>query len=105
MRDVVHADDMKHLYFTAVENIEKVKGKAFNIGGGMANSLSLLELFALLEKYLNVRLRFQQLSPRQSDQKVFVADTKQARAILSWQPLISAEPGIQKVMEWMERSV
>lgn len=93
---------MKHLYFTAVENIEKAKGKAFNIGGGMANSLSLLELFALLEKYLSVRLRFQQLPPRESDQKVFVADIEQAREILSWQPLISAELGIQKVIECME---
>ena len=54
VRDVLHAEDMKKLYFATVNHIDQVKGQAFNIGGGIKNSLSLLELFALLEELLNV---------------------------------------------------
>ena len=45
---VLHADDVIYLYFKMVENIEETKGEVFNIGGGMGNSLSLIELFHIL---------------------------------------------------------
>ena len=48
VRDVLHADDMKQLYIAAINNIQQAKGHAFNIGGGIDCSLSLLELFAFL---------------------------------------------------------
>ena len=49
VRDVLHADDMKRVYFAVLTNIEVAKGQVFNIGGGAVNSLSLLELFLMLE--------------------------------------------------------
>src|SRR5690606_6863475 len=50
VRDLLHAEDMIDLYFAATKNIESIQREAFNIGGGMNNSLSLLELFDVLEK-------------------------------------------------------
>ena len=41
-------------YFAAVKHIDQARGQAFNIGGGMANSSSLLELFEILEEELQV---------------------------------------------------
>jgi len=41
----LHADDVVSIYFKTIENVEQAKGQAFNIGGGVENSLSLLELF------------------------------------------------------------
>ena len=38
VRDILHADDMISLYFTALENTEKVYGQAYNVGGSMAQS-------------------------------------------------------------------
>ncbi len=35
VRDVLHADDMRSLYLSAVQNIKGAKGQAFNIGGGI----------------------------------------------------------------------
>lgn len=49
VRDILHADDIIALYFSALDKIEKIKGNAFNIGGTNDQSLSLLELFKLLE--------------------------------------------------------
>ncbi len=103
VRDVLHAEDMIKLYISAPKHIEKAKGQVFNIGGGMANSLSLLELFDFLEKELNIKLKYTQLPPRESDQKIFVADIKKARKTFDWEPLVSKEEGIRKMLNWVER--
>lgn len=106
VRDVLHADDMIELYFLAASLAARqapgVTGQAFNIGGGMPYSLSLLELFELLEKELNCRLTYQQLAPRQSDQKIFVADLAKANRLLGWQPRVSPETGIRSMLGWLK---
>ena len=102
VRDVLHADDMKRLYMAAVENIDYASGQAFNIGGGVKNSLSLLELFRLLESELKVILKYEIKEARDSDQKVFIADIKKARRILDWEPLVSAESGVVSMVKWLK---
>jgi CDP-paratose 2-epimerase len=105
VRDVLYADDMVELYFKAVQNIERAKGEAFNIGGGMKNSLSLLELFELLEKELDIKLRFRKLPARESDQKVFVACVDKAKNLLGWRPETDKLSGIRKMLRWGEKNV
>lgn len=104
VRDVLHADDIKRLYMAAVINVEKAKGHAFNIGGGVENSLSLLELFALLEKISNVKLEYTKLPVRESDQQVFIADIAKARQLLNWQPLVSSKEGVARMVEWVSQA-
>jgi CDP-paratose 2-epimerase len=101
VRDVLHVDDVVSLYFKAVERIKEAKGQAYNIGGGMRNSLSLLELFEILEKEFNVELRYKNLSWRESDQKVFVSDITKVRERIGWQPKIDTTSGIKKMLEWI----
>ena len=101
VRDVLHADDMKRLYMAAVINIDQAKGQSFNIGGGIENSLSLLELFSLLEKITNVKLAYTKLAVRESDQRVFVSDIAKAKKILNWKPLVSAQDGVARMVEWV----
>lgn len=101
VRDVLHADDMKRLYPAALTGIEQAKGQAFNIGGGIQNSLSLLELFDLLEELTNTKLSYSNLSVRESDQRVFVADLTKVKKFLNWQPMVSAQEGILNMVEWV----
>jgi CDP-paratose 2-epimerase len=103
VRDVLHADDMKRLYMAAVDNIDQVKGHAFNIGGGIENSLSLLELLSLLEKISNVKLDYTNLPVRESDQRVFVADFAKAKQLLNWHPVISAQEGVARMVQWVSQ--
>ncbi|THB66156.1 MAG: NAD-dependent epimerase/dehydratase family protein [Gammaproteobacteria bacterium] len=100
VRDVLHGDDMFKLYDSAINCIERVSGHVFNIGGGIDNSLSLLELFNILERRLNIKMKYSKLPPRESDQKIFVADISKAKELLDWKPQISIEAGINKVIEW-----
>ena len=102
VRDVLHADDMITLYFSAVEYIEQAKGQAFNIGGGISNSLSLLELFSLLEDIVGVSLKYNNLPPRDEDQRVFVADLSKAKRLLQWEPKVDKLTGIKKMVSWVK---
>lgn len=100
VRDVLHASDIRSLYFNALDNMEIGAGHAFNIGGGIDNSLSLLELFSLLETTTKTQLEFTKLPARESDQKFFVADICKAEKILKWVPKINARDGIEMALEW-----
>jgi len=105
VRDVLHAEDMITLYFSCIEHMNAAKGNAFNIGGGFPNSLSLLELFDYLEKTLEIKLKFNKLPPRESDQKVFIADISKAEKILKWNPAVSYKEGIIKMLEWTKSRI
>ena len=102
VRDVLYCSDIVNLYFTAKDCAEAY-GQVFAIGGGMDNSLSLLELFNLLEDKLNVKMTYTQLPWRESDQKVFVADFEKAQHIIGWKPQVTAEKGIRKMIEWLQQ--
>lgn len=104
VRDVLHGDDMKRLYMAALNHIESAKGQAFNVGGGIENSLSLLELFALLEQAADVKLNFIKLPVRESDQRVFVADISKVKELIKWQPEVSAQVGVKRMIEWVKSS-
>ena len=101
MRDVLHSDDVVSLYFNAIENIDKAKGEVFNIGGTMENSLSLIELFALLEKEMSIEMRYRELPWRESDQKVFVADISKVTKRLGWKPEVDKILGIKRMIDWI----
>ncbi len=102
VRDVLFVDDLVRCYFAAADHVEAARGKPFNIGGGIRNSLSLLELFELLEQELGVKLSFQCLPWRQSDQKVFVADTSLAESTFGWRPSTGTLDGVGRMITWME---
>ncbi len=104
VRDVLHAEDMVRLYLDAAAEIAKTRGKVYNIGGGIGNSLSLLELFAFLERELGVKLNYTRLPPRESDQKVFVADIAKISADIGWSPRVSKEDGIRRMIGWVSEA-
>lgn len=81
-------------------------GEIFNIGGGVANALSLLELFALLSDLLAIPpLVFTQTIRRASDQDCFIADIRKAIRLLGWAPKICCREGISRMLKWTDSVV
>jgi len=101
VRDVLHANDMISLYFSSLDNKDIVCGKAFNVGGGIDNSLSLLELFSLLENLVDVELSYEKLPVRSSDQRVFVANSNKLKQLTGWSPQVTKEFGVEKMLGWL----
>jgi len=101
VRDLLYASDCVNLYLRAAEKIDAIQGQVFNIGGGIDNSLSLLELFEYLERLLQIKMEYTKLPVRESDQKIFVADIAKAKKLIGWEPKISKEKGIEYLIEWL----
>lgn len=57
-----------------------------------------LELFSFLE--LDIKMIYTQLLPRESDQRVFVADISKAKELIGWEP---KEEGIRKMIQWVSK--
>lgn len=102
VRDILHADDMINLYYTALAHTDEVCGQAYNIGGTMEQSLSLLELFDMLDDILGIKMEYTQLPVRQSDQKVFVADITKISNKIGWQPKVTAREGVTAMVDWVK---
>lgn len=102
VRDVLFASDLINCYFGALKNINKVSGEIFNIGGGVDNSLSLLELFSECESLLDIKMNYQELPPRKSDQKVFIADITKAEDFFDWKPKVSRTQGLREMINWVK---
>ncbi|MDC0933636.1 GDP-mannose 4,6-dehydratase [Arcobacteraceae bacterium] len=104
VRDIAHAEDMVALYLKASTKIDSIKGQAFNVGGGMNNSSSLLELFSFLEKELDIKMEYTQIPARESDQRVFVSDLSKAKGVMAWEPKVFKEDGIRRMIEWQNNN-
>ena len=90
VRDVLHSEDLVDLYHSAYNHREKLFGETFNIGGGVENSLSILELFEVLKKFLDLsKLEYLNIERRTSDQDCFIANISKAENILNWSPKVS----------------
>lgn len=100
VRDLLHVSDAVRCYVAAFEHIATARGEAFNIGGGIENSMSLLELLQYLEGRLSIKLKYTHLPWRQSDQKFFVADNSKAHRLLEWRPETTRAAGLETVLEW-----
>ena len=102
VRDVLFVSDLINCYFSAIDSIGVCSGEAYNIGGGMSNSISILELFSILESELDINLSYYVTPWRSNDQKVFVADTGKAYNDFLWKPIIDKITGIEKMIEWVD---
>lgn len=100
VRDVLFVTDAVKCYLSAAKNIDKARGQVFNIGGGVENSLSLLELFTYLEQTYDLKLRYRKLPWRESDQKVFIANITKAMNVLDWKPTVQKSRGIHETWNW-----
>ena len=81
---------------------DKTQGQIFNIGGGFENSLSLLELFSHCEEILDIKMSYDRLPPRQSDQKVFIADIAKAERVYGWKPTTDKVTGLKEMIRWVQ---
>jgi CDP-paratose 2-epimerase len=101
VRDVLYVGDLIAAYDRAIEQIDVTRGKAYNIGGGPQNTLSLLELVSLLEENFGSRLKYKFDDWRPGDQLVFISDVRPAAVDFGWSPLVSPVEGVANLIDWL----
>lgn len=104
VRDVLFVDDLIAAYDAAVENISRTNSQAYNIGGGPQNTLSLLELVAMLNQTVGYSLEYSFADWRPGDQLVFVSDISKAKAHFGWEPHFNVGKGLTKLVAWLKQN-
>ncbi len=104
VRDILFIDDLLNAYDAAFAAPEKAAGRAFNVGGGVNNVVSLRELLAFIEKRSGGKIRAGSADWRPGDQKVFISDIRRANAELGWSPKISVPQGLALLYDWIEKN-
>ncbi len=101
VRDILEVGDAVNAYVAALQNIERVQGRAFNLGGGPANAVSLRQLIDEICAITNrqIDLRFEDWRP--GDQRWFVADTSLACAALDLPAPRGWRSGIASLARWL----
>jgi len=104
VRDILDVSNAVEAYLKAWERIDAVKGRAFNLGGGPANAVSLRELLAHIAGLLGRELDVRFADWRAGDQRYFVADTRTITRALGLSPAVPWKQGVARLAEWLRES-
>ena len=102
VRDVLHVSDAVNAYIAAWHRVRDVAGRAFNLGGGPDNAVSLRQVLAHIETMVGRRIELHFEEWRPGDQRYFVADTRAATAQLGLAPPRPWRRGIADLADWLE---
>jgi len=103
VRDFLHIHDFCALLLDQIRNFSSYAGRRFNAGGGLANSLSLLETTELCRQATGNQIAIGS-SPanRPADVRVYVSDYSRVESIAGWKPSIGASQTISDIRTWLE---
>lgn len=104
VRDVLYVEDLVNAFQMATEKIDKTAGRIYNIGGGPANTMSLLELLKMLEEFYGRPVEHSFGDWRPGDQPVYISDIAKAKTEFGWEPKRSAHEGVKELAEWVKEN-
>ena len=105
VRDILFIDDLVEAFEKAVRHIGITAGEVYNIGGGIDNTVSLLELIEMLEKRSGKKIKTKLGKERLGDQKNYVSNVDKAYRDFGWRPTTSVKTGINKLYTWLENAL
>jgi len=104
VRDLLFVEDLVDALLCARTHVESLSGKAFTIGGGPENSVSLLELIDAIQGIHGTRPQITHRDWRPGDQKYYVADTTVFRSLTGWTPKVGVAEGVGRLYEWLSKN-
>jgi CDP-paratose 2-epimerase len=101
VRDLLFVEDLVDALLLAQRHMPTETGEVFNIGGGPANALSLLDALELIGELTGGAPRTQFDAWRVGDQRYFVTDTGKFTEATGWRPQVSAREGLARLAAWL----
>jgi CDP-paratose 2-epimerase len=101
VRDILDVSNAVDAYVAAWRQIDAVRGRAFNLGGGTDNAVSLRGLLAYVGQLLDRDLDIGFSDWRAGDQRYFVADTRRLDAALNLGPKVKWKDGVARLAQWL----
>jgi len=88
----------------AEQGIDEIAGQAFNMGGGPANTISLLELIDLIGQIHGQKPVVTFDDWRTGDQRWYVSSTFKLTAATGWRPRVNVREGVSRLYTWLLES-
>ncbi|HEX8382834.1 MAG TPA: NAD-dependent epimerase/dehydratase family protein [Sphingomonas sp.] len=101
VRDILDVSNAVDAYVQAWRRIGEVGGRAFNLGGGPANAVSLRQLLAHIGDLTGREVDLSFSDWRAGDQRYFVADTRLAERELGLAPKVGWREGVAELARWL----
>ena len=101
VRDVLDVSDAVAAYLGIWRNIDRVRGRAFNLGGGPANAISLRQLLRHLEVLVGHSVAVEFGDWRPGDQRYYVSDPRAITAALGLRPYLPWTEGVSRLVRWL----
>jgi len=101
VRDVLFVDDLVEAFLLAEQHAPRLKGRAFNMGGGAANTISLLDLLDRIGQLHGKRPEVVFDAWRTGDQRYYVSDTAAFQRETGWKAKVGAADGIERLYQWL----
>jgi CDP-paratose 2-epimerase len=103
VRDVLCVNDLMRA-FEAVRANPAAAGEIFNVGGGIENSVSLLELIAMIEQLTGRNMEYVRDERRPGDQLIYVTDHSKLTRVTGWRPEFGVRGTLELIYAWRRRN-
>jgi len=100
VRDALYVADAVDAWLAVLDNIERTRGRVFNLGGGPANAISLLELIDQITQ-LSGPVKFGFADWRPGDQPWYVTDICALTEATGWRPATPFAQGLRALQGWL----
>jgi CDP-paratose 2-epimerase len=104
VRDVLCVDDLIRAFASVRQNMETTRTQIYNVGGGLQNSVSLLELMDEIELLTGHRLECVMEPRRPGDQLLYITDNSKILRDTGWKPEIGLKKTIQLLQDFGQQN-
>lgn len=102
VRDVLHVHDLCDLILYQAEHMEKYHGQTYNVGGGLENTVSLLELTEFCQNRFKTMPIGSEEQDRPNDVRIYITDNSKIANDSPWTPHISVQQCLDDIADWLE---
>jgi CDP-paratose 2-epimerase len=101
VRDILFVEDLVDAFLRCQARLPELAGRAFNMGGGPANAVSLVDVLRHVAALTGSVPRVKHGRWRVGDQRYYVSDASAFSIATGWKPQVSARDGIARLHGWL----
>ncbi|WP_437675932.1 SDR family NAD(P)-dependent oxidoreductase [Sorangium sp. So ce131] len=100
VRDALFIDDLLDAFLLARREMQRASGRAYNLGGGPARAVSLIELLDLVAELEGRPAAVACAPSRPGDPRYYVSDCRAFQALTGWAPRVGVRDGLRELHTW-----
>jgi len=105
VRDFLHIRDLFEILDIQINHFYQYSGEIYNIGGGIKNSTSLVNLTKICQKITGNKIKIKSIKKnRPNDVISYITDISKIKKQAHWSPQISLEKTIEDTYNWIKEN-